>query len=150
MNALLLDANSIILLARAGWIPEGDDDTNVMTTAIAAYELGNAVWKDLHIFKKLTEEESQILLTAFYEAILRLRVEPQLELSERLEILGNADRLSISYDDSSYLTAAMRLEATLVTEDKGLTKAAAVCGVPAISAGKLMKTRQSTTFDTIM
>jgi len=141
LNALLLDANSIMLLTRAGWIPEGDDETNIATTAIAAYELGNAVWKDLHIFKKLTEEESRILLTAFHEAMLRLRVEPQQELSERLEILSNADRLNLSYYDSCYLTAAVRLEATLITEDKGLTKAAAACSVPTTSAGKLMKTR---------
>jgi len=141
LKALLLDANSIMLLTRAGWVPEGDDETNVATTAIAAYELGNAVWKDLHLFKRLTEKESRILLMAFHEAMLRLTVEPQLELTERLEVLGNADRLSLSYYDSSYLTAAIRLEATLVTEDKGLTKAAAECGVPTTSAGKLMKTR---------
>jgi predicted nucleic acid-binding protein len=141
LKTLLLDANSIMLLTRAGWVLEGYDETNVATTAIASYELGNAVWKDLHLFKRLTEEESRILLTVFHEAMLRLRVEPQLELSERLEVLGNADRLSLSYYDSSYLTAAMRLEATLVTEDKGLTKAAKECGVPTTSAGELMKTR---------
>jgi len=130
-----------MLLTRAGWIPEGDDETNIATTAIADYELGNAVWKVLHVLKKLTDDESRILLTAFHEAMLRLRVEPQLELSERLEVLGNADRLGISYYDSSYLTAAIRLEAMLVTEDKALTRAAAECGVPTTSAGSLTNTR---------
>jgi predicted nucleic acid-binding protein len=141
LKALLLDANSIMLLTRAGWIPEGDDETNVATTAIAAYELGNAVWKDLYLFKRLTEEESRFLLTVFHETMLRLRVEPQLELSERLEVLGNAERLGLSYYDSSYLTAAIRLEVTLVTEDKELTKASKECGVPTSSAGELLKIR---------
>jgi len=130
-----LDANSIMLLTRVGWIPESG-----ATTAIAAYELGNAVWKELHLFKRVTEEESRILLTAFHETMLRLKVEPQLKLSERLEVLSNADRFGISYYDSSYITAAIQLEATLVTEDKGLRNAAEECGLSTSSAGELVKT----------
>ena len=135
MKTLLLDANSIMLLTRVGWIPESG-----ATTAIAAYELGNAVWKELHLFKRVTEEESRILLTAFHETMLRLKVEPQLKLSERLEVLSNADRFGISYYDSSYLTAAIQLEATLVTEDKGLRNAAEERGLSTSSAGELVKT----------
>lgn len=117
-----------------GRVPVDEGDTSVSTTGIAAYELGNAVWKDLHIFKKLTEEEARLLLTTFHETLLRLRVEPQLELAERLNVLENASRYSLSYYDSSYLTAAMRLEATLVTEDKSLKRTSKECGVPCSSA----------------
>ena len=138
MKKLLLDANSILLFTRAGMVPVDDDETSVSTTAIAAYELGNAVWKDLHLFKKLTEGEARLLLTAFHETLLRLRVEPQLELAERLNILANANRCDLSFYDSSYLTAAMRLEATLVTEDVSLKKASKECGVPNSSARELM------------
>ena len=140
MRVLLLDANSIILLTRAGGIPKCDDETVVASTGVAAYELGNAVWKDLHLFKKLTEEEAELLLTVFHKAMLRIRIEPQLDVSERLEVLRNAGSQGISYYDSSYLTSAIRLEATLVTEDKSLRKAARECGVPTSSAGELAKT----------
>jgi len=140
MRTLLLDANSIILLIRAGGIPESDNETTVASTGVAAYELGNAVWKDLHIFNKLTEEEAMLLLTLFHKALLRIRIEPQLDLSERLEVLRNAGSLGISYYDSSYLTSAIRLNATLVTEDKSLRKAARECGVSTSSAGELVKT----------
>ena len=137
MKVLLLDANSIMLLTRAEGIPESDDETVVASTGIAAYELGNAVWKDLHLFKKLTMEEAEILLTVFHQALLRIRIMPQLDVSERLEVLRNAASQGISYYDSCYLTSAIRLEATLVTEDKGLRKAARERGVPTSSAGEL-------------
>jgi predicted nucleic acid-binding protein len=137
LKVLLLDANSIMLLTRAGGIPESDDETVVASTGIAAYELGNAVWKDLHLFKKLTMEEAEILLTVFHQALLRIRIMPQLDVSERLEVLRNAASQGISYYDSCYLTSAIRLEATLVTEDKGLRKAARERGVPTSSAGEL-------------
>lgn len=138
MRTLLLDANSIMLLTRAGRVPVDGGETSVSTTAIAAYELGNAVWKDLHLFKKLREEEARLLLTAFHETLLRLRVEPQTELEERLKILENASRYNLSYYDSSYLTAAIRLEATLVTEDASLKRASGECGVSHSSARELM------------
>jgi len=134
----LLDANSIILLTRAGRVPLDDEETSVSTTAIAAYELGNAVWKDLHLFKKLTGEEARFLLTAYHETLLRLRVEPQTELAECLNILENADQYNLSYYDSSYLTAAIRLEATLVTEDKSLKRASKECGILCSSARELL------------
>lgn len=137
MRTLLLDANSIMLLTRARGIPESDEETVVASTDIATYELGNAVWKDLHLFKKLTLEEAELLLTVFHKALLRIRIEPQLDVSERLEVLRNADLQGISYYDSCYLTSAIKLEATLVTEDKSLRKAARERGVPTISAGEL-------------
>ena len=137
MKVLLLDANSIMLLTRAGGIPESDDETVVASTGIAASELGNAVWKDLHLFKKLTMEEAEILLTVFHQTLLRIRIMPQLDVSERLEVLRNAASQGISYYDSCYLTSAIRLEATLVTEDKDLRKAARERGVPTSSAGEL-------------
>ena len=131
---LLLDANSIILLTQAGRVPVNDDEVNIFTTWIAAYELGNAVWKDLHLFKKLTEGEARILLTAYHETLLRLKVESQTELAERLSVLENANQYNLSYYDSSYLTAAIRLEATLVTEDKSLKRASKERGIPCSSA----------------
>jgi len=134
LRALLLDANSIMLLTRTGRVPVCDEETVVSTTGIAAYELGNAVWKDLHLFRKLNEHEARVLLAIFHETLLRLSVEQQEELAERLEVLGNADQYGVSYYDSSYLTAAIRLGATLVTEDKSLRSAAKACGVPCSSA----------------
>jgi predicted nucleic acid-binding protein len=134
---LLLDANSIILLTQSGEVPVNGDEVKVFTTGIAAYELGNAVWKDLHIFKKLTEGEARVLLTAYHETLLRITVESQTELVERLSVLENADRYRLSFYDSSYLTAAIRLDATLVTEDKSLKRASKECGIPCSSAREL-------------
>ena len=119
-------------------IPEPDEETVVESTAIAAYELGNVVWKDLHLFKKLTLEEAELLLTVFHQALLRIRIEPQLDISERLEVLRNAAIQGISYYDSCYLTSAICLKATLVTEDKKLRKAAGECGVPTSFASELV------------
>jgi predicted nucleic acid-binding protein len=138
LRTLLLDANSIMLLTRTGSIPESDDETVVASTGIAAYELGNAVWKDLHLFKKLTLAEAELLLTVFHKALLRIRIMHMPDVSERLEVLRNADLQGISYYDSCYLTSAIKLEATLVTEDKSLRKAARDRGVPTLSAGELV------------
>jgi len=123
-----------------GGIPENDDETVVASTGIAAYELGNAVWKDLHIFKRLSKEEAEMLMTMFHKTLSRIKVEPQSDLTECIEVLRNSDNLGISYYDSSYLTSAIRLEATLVSEDKTLRKAADACGIPTLSAGELAKT----------
>ena len=136
MSGLLLDANSIMLLTRSGWAPAEDDA--VSTAGIAAYELGNAVWKELNIFHKLTTDDARLLLTVFHETLLRLRVEPQAGLVERIEILDNADRYGLSYYDSCYLTAAAGLGATLVTEDKGLKRSAEERGIPVASAKDIL------------
>jgi predicted nucleic acid-binding protein len=140
LKVLLLDANSIMLLTRAGGIPEPDEETVIASTGIAAYELGNAVWKDLNLFKKLTLEEAELLLTVFHQTLLRIRIEPQLDISERLEVLRNAAVQGISYYDSCYLTSAIRLKATLVTEDKKLRKAARERGIPTSSTSELVQT----------
>ncbi len=134
---VLLDANSIILLTRIGGDFTVREDAVFYTVGIAAYELGNAVWKDLHIFKKLTGNEAKVLLATYHQTLLRLKIESQTELSERHEILENADKYGLTYYDSSYLTAAIYLEATLITEDKGLKRASKQIGLPCSIAADL-------------
>ena len=87
------------------------------TLNIAIYELGNAVWKQVHIHKTITIEEAYIILdslTGIFRKMKKLKVE------DPLETLKIAVEEKITYYDASYIHAAVKNSLTLVTDDKKL------------------------------
>ena len=86
----------------------------------AFYELGNAVWKQLHIHKAINTEEAKVILDPLTEVFIKLK-KPKKENS--LEILKIATKKGLTYYDAAYIQAAIENELTLITDDEQLYRA---------------------------
>ncbi|MEM3403015.1 MAG: type II toxin-antitoxin system VapC family toxin [Nitrososphaeria archaeon] len=89
------------------------------TLNLAFYELGNAVWKQVHVYKAITDDEANTVLDPLIEIFRKLK-KPEAE--DAFEILKIALKESISFYDASYVYAAKENDLTLVTDDKQLYK----------------------------
>jgi predicted nucleic acid-binding protein len=89
------------------------------TLNLAFYELGNAVWKQVHVYKTITTNEANTVLDPLIEIFRKLK-KPETE--DALEILKIAIKESLTYYDASYIHAAVENGLTLVTDDKQLYK----------------------------
>ena len=91
------------------------------TLNLAFYELGNAVWKQVHLHKALTQEEGSEALAALTEVYGQMR---ELQVEDASSILKIAVEEGLTYYDASYIHAAIKNDAVLVTDDKKLQTAA--------------------------
>lgn len=91
------------------------------TLNLAFYELGNAVWKQVHLQKALTQKEGSQALTALTEVYRQMR---ELHVEDTSSILNIAVEEGLTYYDASYIHAATKNDAVLVTDDKSLQTAA--------------------------
>ena len=127
---LLFDACSIAEIITQ----RGEDAVNTLagesTLDLAIYELGNVVWKESRS-KKRSEDETSVIV-GFVEQVIGVMDVRRIRLSDIREIERNAIRLSLSFYDASYHSAAGAEGRTLVTEDEGLHRAAKETGAPCI------------------
>jgi len=91
------------------------------TLNLAFYELGNAVWKQVHLHKALTQEEGSEALAALTEVYGQMR---ELQVEDASFILKIAVEEGLTYYDASYIHAAIKNDAVLVTDDRKLQTAA--------------------------
>ena len=87
------------------------------TLSLAFYEVGNAVWRQVHVHKSITREEGDIVLDSSMEVVRRME---KIEIEKPLEILRIAVEENLTYYDASYLQAAIEKDLTLITDDKKL------------------------------
>ncbi|MEM3886535.1 MAG: type II toxin-antitoxin system VapC family toxin [Candidatus Methanomethylicia archaeon] len=110
----LFDSSAIINLCGEGEI---DKLFGGFTLNLAFYELGNAVWKHVHIYKTITMDEAIMILDSLIEVFKRLK---RLEAEDALEILKIAVNEGLTYYDASYIHTAIKNSLTLVTDDQQL------------------------------
>ncbi len=91
------------------------------TTDIAYYEVGNYIWK---LFRKSLISDPAPHVELFRRLIALMKVEA---VGLRAEVLGLAAGRALTYYDASYLWLAEQLNATLITEDEALCRAARRC-----------------------
>jgi len=91
------------------------------TLNLAFYELGNAVWKQVHLQKALTQKEGSQALAALTEVYRQMR---ELHVEDTSSILNLAVEEGLTYYDASYLHAAINNDVVLVTDDRRLHTAA--------------------------
>ena len=91
------------------------------TLNLAFYELGNAVWKQVHLHKALTQEEGGEALAALTQVYRQMR---ELHVEDASSILNIAVEEGLTYYDASYIHAAIKNDAMLVTDDRKLHTAA--------------------------
>ena len=112
----VFDASSIYTLIKKGMMAALRGN---FTTRLASFELGNAVWKDVVLLKKITREDG-LNLMAFVARVLNSMVVVDVD---SVEVLKVATDYKVTFYDASYVWLAQELELPLVTEDNKLRAA---------------------------
>jgi predicted nucleic acid-binding protein len=92
------------------------------TSDLALYELGNAIWKESVLLKRLNAEERNRVL-GMVSRVLGLMKVLRAEGQER-RIMDVAAQLRITYYDATYVHMARAVGARLVTVDRKLARRA--------------------------
>lgn len=109
------------------------------TTMLAFYELGNFVWKEHVLKKRINEQEAWRLLKAFQGALSLMSVlcpDIQEDLPGICEL---AMRTGLTFYDASYLYVALRNELVFITEDAELAEKARGLGVSVLTVDELIR-----------
>ncbi len=134
---MLFDASSLIAVI----IIHGRHAIDILreqaTLTLAAYEIGNAVWRKTVLKAEISLEEAVAKLARLEELFKLMRVYHPESKEDFAEILRVAARLKTTFYDSAYLYFAKKLRARLVTEDRRLMRAAGEFGVEVVSAGEI-------------
>jgi predicted nucleic acid-binding protein len=135
---MLFDASSIFTLVRE---LRGEAPNKLLegsTISLAYYELGNAVWRECFLLKRISREEADKLLRAMVAILQAMDVVILQNDDEANFILDKACELSITYYDSAYVAEAHKSKKVLVTDDKKLAKAADKIGVKTMTSKALI------------
>jgi predicted nucleic acid-binding protein len=133
----LFDSNIIYKLIRETPEKAVDKLMEGLTIGLAYYELGNALWRESRLLKRISIEEAQKSLSLMYAMLARMEV-ADIEAIAGDQILETANKLGLTFYDSAYLVEACKRNAVLVTDDNKLAKAAENLGVPTISSDTLI------------
>jgi|SRR3972149_10486067 len=136
-RSLLFDASSILTLVRELRGDAPDKLVEGSTVSLAYYELGNALWRECFLLKRISREEAESLVRTMYAILQSMDVAPLEKEDEGNAVLDIACRFNITFYDSAYLTEAKKSKKTLVTDDKKLAKAAENAGVKTLTSGTL-------------
>ncbi len=133
-HSLLFDASSIFTLVRElrGEAPNKLSEGS--TIFLAYYELGNAVWRECFLLKRISREEANKVLRAMFAIVQAMDVILLQNDDEANIILDKACEFNITYYDSAYVAEAHKSKKILVTDDKKLAKAADKIGVKTMTS----------------
>ncbi len=133
---LLFDANAIYRLIRECPEKAMDKLMEGTTISLAYYELGNALWREAHLLKRISIEEAEKSLNLMYAMLMRVKV-VEVDGEQGIEILQTAHKCNLTFYDSAYLVEAKKASGILVTDDNKLAKAAEILGVETLSSDTL-------------
>ncbi len=135
---LLYHSNIIYRLIRE--LPQGAVEKLAEGTTIylAYYELGNALWRECLLLKKISVDEAVKSLDLMYLILGRMQV-ASLDNETGQEILHTAHKFNLTFYDTAYLVEAKRSGKTLVTDDHKLAKVAESLGIKILSSKMLMQ-----------
>lgn len=115
----LFDASAIFKSIRVGKIEVLPGN---YTIELAKYELGNVLWKE-YVLKRRVEVEALLeLLAVVKKALLTMKV-LSIDCSE-VDVAKVAGTLGVTFYDASYIFASKRQGVPLVTEDEKLIERA--------------------------
>jgi len=117
-NNFLFDASALYkLLTVYKDYTDKIDYNYIYILDLTFYEIGNAIWKDYYLLKRITDftETSEVI----YEILKELNVIENLSLSF-IEIIKIAIEKNLTYYDASYVYASKNFGLILVSEDKDL------------------------------
>lgn len=135
----LLDSNAIAILLRrlrenAVKVLEGK-----ATLDLARYELGNIIWKECVLKKRINLEEALNRAENLAEILKLLKIEKIESEVDFREVMKLATTLKLTFYDASYLHVAKYRKLTLVTEDRELYKKAKHANIKSITVTHLLQ-----------
>ena len=132
----LLDSNVIYRLVREAPDKALDKLAEGSTIYLAYYELGNALWRECRLLKRISIEEAEKSLSLMYEMLARMQI--TLVNDKGTEIIEAANKFNLTFYDATYLVEANKNGKVLVTDDTKLAKAAETLGVETLSSNALI------------
>lgn len=84
---------------------------------LTIYEVGNALWRETKLMKKLTTDEAEEIMKA---VIALTRIMKIIGPEDPTEILRTSNNIGTTFYDTAYIVVALRRNLTLVTDDKKL------------------------------
>ena len=90
-----------------------------LTLSLARYEIGNALWKEALLHKRISLQEALEAVVLLGKVLEVMRV---VEPSDAGTVLTLAYELQTTFYDASYIVAAAENGAKLVTDDEGLAR----------------------------
>ena len=136
---LLFDANSIFALVKEFRAKAVDMLLEGSTISLVRYELGNAVWRECFLLKKISQGEAEKLLEAMFAILHAMDVAVLEDEDEGTTVLREACRFNITYYDAAYVSEAIKSNKVLVTDDRKLAKAAEKAGLKVLTTDSLSK-----------
>ncbi|RLI33453.1 hypothetical protein DRO56_01710 [Candidatus Bathyarchaeota archaeon] len=133
-RCLLFDASSIFMLVREFREEAPEILRGGSTISLAYYEIGNALWRECVLLKRVTPEEALGILRALFAMLRTMEVTKLEDEDGGVAILNLACELNITYCDAAYLAEAQRSGRMLVTDDEGLAEAAGRVGVKTVTS----------------
>ncbi len=135
---LLFDSNIIYRLIRE--LPDCAMKKLVEGSTInfAYYELGNALWRETFLLKRINIEEAKKSLNLMYSLLDRMQISA-IDNQTGSEVLQRAYESQLTFYDAAYLVEAKKSDKTLVTDDNKLAKAAETLGIKILSSNELMQ-----------
>ena len=108
------------------------------TIHLAYYELGNALWRECLLLKRISLDEAEKSLDLMYLILGRMQV-TSLDSETGSKVLETAYKLNLTFYDSAYLVEAKKSGKTLVTDDHKLAKAAENLSINILSSKTFMQ-----------
>jgi predicted nucleic acid-binding protein len=136
---LLFDASSILTLVRELRRDAADKLADEATISLAYYEVGNALWRECFLLKRISRREAEVFLNDIYEIMGQMTVASLQGENEENAVLDIACKFNLSFYDSAYLAQANDSNYTLVTDDKKLANMAQKADVKTKTSKELMR-----------
>jgi len=118
MNGKLFDTSAIINLCGSQNV---EPLFNGQTLWLSFYEIGNAVWKQVRLQKKMSIKEGKTVLKTISDIFNAMK---KISNENPEEVLQLANKTNLTFYDTVFLVAAKTNKLTLVTDDKKLEKIA--------------------------
>ena len=111
---MIFDASAILNLARRNDLEKARQGK---TSSLIFYEIGNSLWKEAKLLKRITLKEAIFSITSIVNFIEQEMTTIRPDYDHALEI---AIKNNITFYDASYISSAIKLNDILVTDDKSL------------------------------
>jgi len=135
----VFDASSILTLTRELGENVLDLVEKNFTSPLAYYEIGNGLWKECNLLKRLNLDEAVKALKFTFSLLHLMNVIDTEDISLGAKTLSNASKLDITYYDAAYLSIARELGKPLITDDEKLAIAAEKIGVRTLQSKSFIR-----------
>jgi len=130
----VFDACSLLNLTRALADEVIDVLKGNITVSLVYYEIGNTLWKECNLYKRISVEDAVKTLRFMYSMLSLMKIIRVEDVSFGINTLFMANKLNITYYDAAYLNVAKELDKVLVTDDKRLREIAEKINVKTLSS----------------